>query len=78
MFLSAHKIDNMASQFPESLSKAEISDINEKAIPKVMKFVLGVFQGKVLFVNIILRLNFHKRSRNCNTNTKQFIVNFQV
>ena len=43
-------------------SKAQISEINEKAIPfnkkKVMKFGLGAFQGKVLFLNIILCLNF--------------------
>ena len=52
----------MASEFPESLSQAQISQINEKTIPinkkKATKFGLGVFQGKVLFFNIILRLNF--------------------
>ena len=54
----AHKIDNMASQFPKNLSKAQNSETNEKAIPintkKVTKFGLGIFQGiKVLFLNII-------------------------
>ena len=52
----------MASRFPESLSEAQISEINEKAIPintkKATEFSLGVFQSKVLFLNIILRLNF--------------------
>ena len=49
--MTANKIDNMASRFPESLSEAPISEINEKAIPinkkKATKFGLGVFQGKV-------------------------------
>ena len=57
-----HKIDNMASRFPDSLSKTEISEINKKAIPintkKAMKFGLGVFQCKVIFLNISLSLNF--------------------
>ena len=60
--MTAHEIDNMASRFPESLSEAQVSDINEKAIPKVAKFVLGVFQGKVLFLNIILRFNFTREA----------------
>ena len=33
-------------------------DMNEKAIPKVTTFVFGIFQGKILFLNIILRVNF--------------------
>ena len=41
--MTAHEIDNMASRFPESFSEAQFSDINEKAIPKVTKFVFGVF-----------------------------------
>ena len=49
--MTAHKIDNMASPFPESLSEAQISEINGKAIPinkkKATKFGLGVFEGKV-------------------------------
>ena len=55
-----HEIDNMASRLPES------SEINEKAIPintkKATKFGLGVFQAKVLFLNIILRLNFTREA----------------
>ena len=57
--MTAHRSDNMASWFPESLSEAQISEINERVIPinkkKVTKFGLGVFQGKVVFLNIILR-----------------------
>ena len=60
--ITVHEIDNMASRFPESLSEAQISEINEKAFPintkKATKFGLGVFQGKVLFLNIILGLQF--------------------
>ena len=63
--MTAHEFDNMASRFPESLSEAQISEINEKAIPintkKATKFGLGVFQGKVLFLKI-LRLNFTKEA----------------
>ena len=40
--MTAHEIDNMASRFPEGFSKAQISEINEKAIlintKKAMKF----------------------------------------
>ena len=57
----------MASRFPESLSEAKISEINEKAIPintkKATTFGLDVFQGKVLFLNIILRLNFTREKK---------------
>ena len=56
----------MASRFPESLSGAQISEINEKAISiitkKATKFGLGVFQGKVLFLNFILRLSFTREA----------------
>ena len=31
--MTAHEFDNMASRFPESLSEAQFSEINEKAIP---------------------------------------------
>ena len=45
--MTAHGSDNMVSQFPESLSEAQISEINEKVIPihknKAPKFGLGVF-----------------------------------
>ena len=41
-------------------------EINEKAIPskkkKATKFCLGVFQGKILFLNIILRLKFTREA----------------
>ena len=60
--MNAHEIENMASRFPESSSEAQISAINEKAIPKAMKFVFGVFQGKILFLNIILCLNFTREA----------------
>ena len=60
--MTAHKIDNMASRFPKSLSETQVSEINEKVIPistkKAKKFGLGVLQGKVIFLNIFLRLNF--------------------
>ena len=60
--MTAHGSDNMASWCPEILSEAQISEIIEKVFPinknKAAKFGLGVFQGKVLFLNIILRLNF--------------------
>ena len=64
--MSAHKIDNMASLFLESLSEAQISEINKKAIPintkKATEFGFGVFQGKVLFLNIVLHLNFTREA----------------
>ena len=51
--MTALEIDNMASRFLESLSEAQISEINEKAFPintkKAKKLGLGVFQGKVIF-----------------------------
>ena len=81
--MTAHENENMASRFPESLSEAQILDINEQAIPKVTKFGFGVFQGKLLFLKKYYSTSqFHKRSRNCNANTKQlstseFISKFQ-
>ena len=59
--MTAHEIDNMASRFPKSLNEAQILEINEKAIPiligigKATKYGSGVFQGKVLFLNIVLQ-----------------------
>ena len=51
--MTAHGSDNMASRFPESLSEAQISEINEIAIPinkkRATKFVLGVFQVRFYF-----------------------------
>ena len=57
--MTSHEIDNMASRFPESLSEEKAIPINTK---KATKFVLGVFKGKVLFLNIILRLNFTREA----------------
>ena len=52
----------MASRFPENFSEAQIIEIIEKAkqiiLKKVTNIGLGFFQGKVLFLNIILCLNF--------------------
>ena len=60
--MAKHGSDNMASRFPESLSKAQISELNKKTIPfnkrKATKFGLGVFQGMVLFLNITPSPNF--------------------
>ena len=61
--MTAHEIDNMASRFPE----AQTSEIGEKAIPistkKAIKFGLSVFQGEVLFLKIILRVNFTREAK---------------
>ena len=51
--MTAHGRDDMASRFPESLREAQISEINEKA---------SVFQYKILFLNIILRVNFTREA----------------
>ena len=65
--MTAHEIDNKASRFPECLSEAQIPEINEKAIPinteKATRFGLGVFQGRALFLNIILCLNFTSEAK---------------
>ena len=51
--MTAHEDDNMASRFPKRLSEAQISEINEKAIPintkKATKFGLGVFHKVFIF-----------------------------
>ena len=64
--MTAHGSEDMASRFPESLSEAQISEINEKAIPinkkKATKFGLNVFQYKILPLNIILRVNFTREA----------------
>ena len=64
--MTAHGSDNMASRFPESLSEVQISEINEKAIPinkkKRRNLVLVFSKGKVLFLNIILRLNLTREA----------------
>ena len=45
--MTVHGSDDMVCQFPESLSEAQISEINEKAIPinkdKVTKFGFKCF-----------------------------------
>ena len=51
--INAHKTENMASWFLESLSKAQISELNEIAIPINTKKAMGVFQGELLFLNIV-------------------------
>ena len=70
--MTAHEIDNMVSRFPKILNEAHILEIYEKAITintkKATKYGSGVFQGKVLFLNIVLRPNF----------TRETIVNFHV
>ena len=64
--MTAHGSDDMASRFPESLSEAQISEINEKAIPinkkKATKFSFSVFQCKTLLLNIILRVSFTREA----------------
>ena len=64
--MTAHGSDDMASRFPESLSEAEISEINEKAIPinkkKATNFGFSVFQYKILLLSIILRVNFTREA----------------
>ena len=59
--MTGHGSDDMASRFPESLSEAQISEINEKTISinkkKATKFGFSVFQYKILLLNIILRVN---------------------
>ena len=64
--MAAHEIANMASWLPTGSIEAQISEIDEKAIPtntkKAMKFSLDVFPGKVLFLNFVLRLNFTREA----------------
>ena len=64
--MTAHGSDDMACRLPESLSEAQISEINEKAIPinktKVTKFGFNAFQHKILLLNIILRVNFTREA----------------
>ena len=64
--MTAHGSDNMASQFPESLSEAQISEINEKAIlinkKKATKFGWVFSKVRFYFLNFILRLNFTREA----------------
>ena len=51
--MTAHGSDNMASRLPETLSEAQTSELNKKAIPinkkKATKFGLVVFQVRFYF-----------------------------
>ena len=64
--MNAHRSDDMASRFTESLSEAQISEINEKAIliskKKATKFGFSVLQYKILLLNIILHVNFTREA----------------
>ena len=64
--MTEHGSDDITSRFPENLSEAQISEINEKAIPinkkKATKFSFSVFQYKMLILNIILRVNFTREA----------------
>ena len=64
--MTTHEIDKMASRFPEGLSEAQISEINEKAIPintkKASKLVWVFSKVKDLFLNIVLRLSFTREA----------------
>ena len=64
--MTAHGSDDMTSRFPESLSEAQISEINEKAIPinkkNATKFGFSVFQCKILLLNIIPSVNFTREA----------------
>ena len=77
--MNVHKIDNMTSKFPESLSKAQNSEINEKVIPinakKATMFGLDVFQGFTLKHSTS---QFHKRSRNCKSKFVQLFLQLEI
>ena len=81
--MTAHKIDNMTSRFPE----AQTSEIDAKAIPintkKATAFDLSVFQGIVLLFNIILCVNFTREAESVSLtqNNCQFqglFTNFKI
>ena len=72
--MNAGKFDNMEWSpgfWKVFWSEAQISEINEKAIPintkNATKFGLGVFQGNILFLSIV-----HKSSKQnyCNAITR--------
>ena len=52
--MTAHRSHNMASRFTESFSAAQISEINEEAIPinkkKATKSGLGVLVPEYVFI----------------------------
>ena len=64
--MTAHGSDDMASQFPDSFSEAQISEITKKAIPinkkKSNKLGFVVFQYKILLLSIILRVSFTRKA----------------
>ena len=65
--MTAHGSDDMACRLPESLSEAQISEINEKAIPinkteSGPNLVLMLSNKKFLLLNIILRVNFTREA----------------
>ena len=67
----------------ESLSEAQISEINEKAIPINIKIGLGVFQGNILFLNINLRLTFTREAETAtltrnNCQLPSLFTNFKI
>ena len=84
--MTAHEIDNITSLFPESLSEAQISEINKQSHPNQHKEsdenLVVVFQGKVLFLDI-LRLTFTREAeivtltRNDCQLTSEFVYKFQ-
>ena len=62
----AHEIANSGVLASGGSSAAQIPEINEKAIPintkKATKSSLDVFQGGVLFSNLVLRLYFTREA----------------
>ena len=61
--MTAHGSDDMACRFPESLSEAQISEINERAIPinkkKATKLGFSVFQYNILLLPYLPVYNAH-------------------
>ena len=59
-----------------------VPEINEKAIPtntnKATKFGLSAFQGKVLFLSIILRVNFTREAEIVTLRRKSLFTNFKI
>ena len=62
--MTVHELDNIASWFVESLSEAPISEMNVINTKKATKLGLGIFQGEVLFLDIILCHNFTREAEN--------------
>ena len=81
--MTAHEIDNMASWFPESLSKViPMRKPSQSKQTKQRNLVWMFSKEKFLFLNIILRLNFtreakivtltNERARRCNFKNNKF------